>query len=99
MLVSGNTSQALLSDCTTCSDKSHAHSPVATIQKFYETKQYKKGVKSADAILKKFPEHGETISMKGLILNCMDKKEEAYELVRKGLKHNLRSHVSWHVYG
>ncbi len=68
-------------------------------QKFYETKQYKKGIKSADAILKKFPEHGETISMKGLILNCMEKKEEAYDLVRKGLKYNLQSHVSWHVYG
>jgi len=27
-------------------------------QKFYETKQYKKGLKSADSVLKKFPEHG-----------------------------------------
>lgn len=27
-------------------------------QKSYETKQYKKGLKAADAILKKFPEHG-----------------------------------------
>lgn len=39
--------------------------------------------------------------MKGLILNCMteERKEEAFELVRKGLKHNLKSHVCWHVYG
>lgn len=28
----------------------------------------------------------ETLAMKGLTLNCMDKKTEAYELVRKGLK-------------
>ena len=42
-----------------------------SIVKFYETKQYKKGVKTADGILKKFPEHGETLSMKGLVLNCM----------------------------
>lgn len=28
------------------------------IQKSYETKQYKKGLKAADSILKKFPEHG-----------------------------------------
>lgn len=28
------------------------------LQKSYETKQYKKGLKAADAILKKFPEHG-----------------------------------------
>ena len=31
-----------------------------SIVKFYETKQYKKGVKTADGILKKFPEHGGT---------------------------------------
>jgi len=69
------------------------------VVKFYETKQYKKGLKAADAILKKAPEHGETLSMKGLTLNCMERKEEAYELVRRGLKANLRSHVCWHVYG
>lgn len=27
-------------------------------QKSYETKQYKKGLKAADTILKKFPNHG-----------------------------------------
>lgn len=69
------------------------------IVKSYETKQYKKGLKAADAILKKFPDHGETLSMKGLTLNCMDRKHEAYELVRLGLKNDLKSHVCWHVYG
>lgn len=69
------------------------------IVKSYETKQYKKGLKAADAILKKFPEHGETLSMKGLTLNCMDRKSEAYDLVRRGLKNDLKSHVCWHVYG
>lgn len=28
----------------------------------------------------------ETLSMKGLTLNCMDRKSEAYDLVRLGLK-------------
>jgi len=37
--------------------------------------------------------------MKGLTLNYLDRKPEAYELVRAGLKHDLRSHVCWHVYG
>ncbi|CAN4086801.1 unnamed protein product [Withania somnifera] len=69
------------------------------IVKSYETKQYKKGLKAADTILKKFPNHGETLSMKGLTLNCMDRKLEAYELVRLGLKNDLKSHVCWHVYG
>ncbi|KAM0881849.1 hypothetical protein ACQ4PT_032687 [Festuca glaucescens] len=67
------------------------------IVKSYETKQYKKGLKAADSILKKFPDHGETLSMKGLTLNCMDRKSEAYELVRRGLKNDLKSHVCWHV--
>lgn len=31
-----------------------------SLQKSYETKQYKKGLKAADAILKKFPDHGGT---------------------------------------
>jgi len=37
--------------------------------------------------------------MKGLILNCLGRKEEAYENVRKGLTNDLKSHVCWHVYG
>uniref|UniRef100_A0A672Z2F0 N-alpha-acetyltransferase 15, NatA auxiliary subunit n=1 Tax=Sphaeramia orbicularis TaxID=375764 RepID=A0A672Z2F0_9TELE len=47
----------------------------------------------------KFAEHGETLAMKGLTLNCLGKKEEAYELVRRGLRNDLKSHVCWHVYG
>jgi len=70
-----------------------------SIVKFYETKQYKKGVKAADSILKKHPDHGETLCMKGLTLSYLDKKEEAYNLVRKGLKNDLKSHVCWHVFG
>lgn len=70
-----------------------------TVVKSYESKQYKKGIKAADQVLKKFPDHGETLSMKGLTLNCMSKKDEAYDLVRKGLKCDLKSHVCWHVYG
>ncbi|VDK28743.1 unnamed protein product [Anisakis simplex] len=37
--------------------------------------------------------------MKGLILNCMGKHEEAQESVKRGLKADLRSYVCWHVYG
>ena len=69
------------------------------IVKFYESKQYKKGLKAADQILKNFANHGETLAMKGLTLNCLDRKEEAYDYVRRGLKEDLKSHVCWHVYG
>ena len=70
------------------------------VVRHYETKQHKKGIKAADQILKKFPEHGETLAMKGLILSqSQAKKEEAYDLTRKGLRFNMRSAVCWHVLG
>lgn len=65
----------------------------------YEKKDYRRGVKTADSILKKYPNHGETQAMKGLLLNCLGRKEEAYELVKLGLKNHVQSHVCWHVYG
>ncbi|KAK3784704.1 hypothetical protein RRG08_032159 [Elysia crispata] len=71
------------------------------ILKCYEQKQYKNGLKFAKQILAnpKFSEHGETMAMKGLTLNCLGKKEEAYDFVRRGLRNDLTSHVCWHVYG
>jgi len=69
------------------------------VVKHYESKQYKKGIKAADNILRKFPNHGETLAMKGLTLNCMQKRDEAYDFVRKGLRYDMRSHVCWHVFG
>ncbi|XP_040137395.1 N-alpha-acetyltransferase 16, NatA auxiliary subunit isoform X6 [Ictidomys tridecemlineatus] len=71
------------------------------ILKCYEQKQYKNCLKFCKMILSnpKFAEHGETLAMKGLTLNCLGKKEEAYEFVRKGLRNDVKSHVCWHVYG
>uniref|UniRef100_H2Y7M2 N-alpha-acetyltransferase 15, NatA auxiliary subunit n=1 Tax=Ciona savignyi TaxID=51511 RepID=H2Y7M2_CIOSA len=70
------------------------------ILKCYEQKQYKNGLKFCQILSNpKFSDHGETLAMKGLTLNCTGKKEEAYELVKRGLKNDLKSHVCWHVYG
>jgi len=71
------------------------------ILKCYEQKQYKNGLKFSKQILSnpKFQEHGETLAMKGLTLNCLGRKEEAYDHVRRGLRNDLRSHVCWHVFG
>ncbi|KAI3602855.1 nmda receptor-regulated protein 1 [Moniliophthora roreri] len=65
----------------------------------YETRQLKKGLKTSDQILKKFPEHGETLCMKGLILTHMGKREEGIDLVKKGVRLDLTSHIVWHVFG
>ncbi|KAJ9067293.1 hypothetical protein DSO57_1000875 [Entomophthora muscae] len=70
-----------------------------SILKMYESKLFKRGLKTSDAILKKFPEHGETLTIKGLLLNHLNRKEEGYELARKGLKLNMTSSASWHIFG
>ncbi|CBY20343.1 unnamed protein product [Oikopleura dioica] len=71
------------------------------LMKCYEQKQFKNGLRHAKAILSnpKCTDHGETLSMKGLILSAMNKREEALELARKGLSKNFRSGTCWHVYG
>eukprot|EP00961_Rhodomonas_salina_P151080 2034358-Rhodomonas_salina.1 len=100
----------------------------------YEGKQYKKGLKAAESILKKFPDHGdfsrflhseprwavsffaqatclqfvllllrvnqpttpvffcagETLAMKGLTLNCVDKKKEVCVLFPLAVLHLRR---------
>ncbi|TFL04261.1 NMDA receptor-regulated protein 1a [Pterulicium gracile] len=66
---------------------------------FYESRQLKNGVKTAEKILKKHPEHGETTCMKGLLLTHLGKREEGVELVKKGLRLDLTSHICWHVFG
>jgi N-alpha-acetyltransferase 15/16, NatA auxiliary subunit len=82
----------------------------------YEARQLKKGIKTADAILKKNPDHGgmwrpyfswgatseafsETLCMKGLLLTHMGRREEGLELVKKGIRLDITSHIVWHVYG
>ncbi|KAJ7446637.1 NMDA receptor-regulated protein 1a [Mycena latifolia] len=41
----------------------------------------------------------ETTCMKGLVLTHMGRREEGIELVRKGVRLDLTSHICWHVYG
>ncbi|ATY65926.1 acetyltransferase catalytic subunit (NAT1) [Cordyceps militaris] len=65
----------------------------------YEEKQYKRGLKTADLILKKVPKHGETMAMKALILNGQGKTEEAFALGKDALTADMKSHICWHVYG
>lgn len=69
------------------------------VVKSYEQKQFRNGLRMANQILKAAAEHGETLSMKGLILNSMGRREEARDCVKRGLKADIHSHVCWHVYG
>lgn len=65
----------------------------------YEEKQYKRGLKAAEQILKKNPKHGDTMAMKALILNAQGKTDEAFALGKEALTVDMRSHICWHVYG
>jgi len=66
---------------------------------FYTLKQYKKGLKTTEQILKKNPEHGETLALKGLFLCNLGRKEEGYAEVKHGIKNNIKSYICWHVFG
>ncbi|KAF3905448.1 hypothetical protein ABW20_dc0103635 [Dactylellina cionopaga] len=37
--------------------------------------------------------------MKGLLINCQGKTEEAFIIAKEALKQDMKSHVCWHVYG
>jgi len=65
----------------------------------YEDKQYKRGLKAAEQILKKNPKHGDTMAMKALIINAQGKTEEAFALGKEALTVQVKSHICWHVYG
>lgn len=65
----------------------------------YETKKYRLGLKTADAILKKHPDHGETLCMKGLILASLGDRTAGLDLARQGVRKDLTSFISWHALG
>ncbi|KAK0554786.1 hypothetical protein OC845_000608 [Tilletia horrida] len=71
----------------------------ANLLQDYERRKYKLGLKSADTILKKFPDHGETLAMKGLMLASLNRKQEGLELAKKGLRADLGSFICWHALG
>lgn len=70
-----------------------------SVVRHYEDKQYKRGIRAADQILKKNPRHGDTMAMKALIINQQGKREDAFTLAKEALKTDMKSHVCWHVYG
>ncbi|KAI9038059.1 peptide alpha-N-acetyltransferase complex A subunit NAT1 [Aspergillus affinis] len=69
------------------------------VVRHYENKQHKKGIKTAEQILRKNPTHGDTLAMKALIISNMGQQEEAFALAKEALKNDMKSHICWHVYG
>ncbi|KAL4933887.1 peptide alpha-N-acetyltransferase complex A subunit NAT1 [Aspergillus undulatus] len=69
------------------------------VVRHYENKQYKKGIKTAEQILRKNPNHGDTLAMKALIMSNQGEQQEAFALAKEALKNDMKSHICWHVYG
>ncbi|KAL4977551.1 NMDA receptor-regulated protein 1-domain-containing protein [Aspergillus desertorum] len=69
------------------------------VVRHYENKQYKKGIKTADQVLRKNPNHGDTLAMKALIMSNQGEQQEAFALAKEALKNDMKSHICWHVYG
>lgn len=65
----------------------------------FDRSQYNKVVRIADSILSLFPEHGETLAMKGLTMYKLEKADEGVELIKKGISLNPRSAACWHCLG
>ncbi|PLW51118.1 hypothetical protein PCASD_02438 [Puccinia coronata f. sp. avenae] len=65
----------------------------------YELKQYATALQHCDTLLEKYPGHGETTAMAGLLHHSMNNKAQGYTLVKAGMKADLKSHIVWHVYG
>lgn len=64
-----------------------------SIARLYEAKQYKKAIKAADVILKKYPSNGEALAMKGLTINSMSNGQrgaEAHAMVKDALRYDMK---------
>mmetsp|Transcript_3977 Transcript_3977/g.12939 ORF Transcript_3977/g.12939 Transcript_3977/m.12939 type:complete len:881 (-) Transcript_3977:79-2721(-) len=67
--------------------------------KAFESKNYKKAVKSIDAVLKSVPGHGEALAMSGLIAHSSGQREVGLAKILEGLRADISSPVVWHVKG
>ena len=105
----GKKKPATKTESKTASTKPTTKSPLSKkyetmfqqILKLYENKNYTKGMKLCHTLLKANPTHGQTMSMKGLLTYNIDatKMDEALQLCKAGLALDMKSHVTWHVYG
>lgn len=70
-----------------------------TALKLYESKQYKKALKTIELVLKKNSDYGEGLALKGLLLYHTGKKDEGNEYIERGVKNDPTSRIVWHIRG
>ena len=59
-----------------------------------EEQQYKRALKSADAVLKVAPSHADTMAQKAFALLKLQRRDEAHDLVKQALKANMKCVVA-----
>lgn len=70
------------------------------MQKFYDAKNYKKGLKNAERLLEVHPDHPETLSLKALFLLALGEEAKALEIGKLSLlKSKMKSLFCWHTCG
>jgi peptide alpha-N-acetyltransferase len=67
--------------------------------KLYESKQYKKALKTVELVLKKNSDYGEGLGLKGLLLYHLGKKDEGNDYIERGVKNDPTSRITWHIRG
>ena len=70
---------------------------IKQVMRLIDSKKYSKALKKTEKLLLVCPEDGDSLSLKGNILNCLNKKEEALVFAKQGLMKNLKSPLSWHT--
>ena len=70
---------------------------VKQVMRLIDNKKYAKAIKKIDKVLLACPDDGDSLSLKGNILNCLGKKEEALSFAKQGVMKNLKGSLSWHI--
>jgi tetratricopeptide (TPR) repeat protein len=67
----------------------------------YDAKEWTKAMEIIDELLKAFPDHAETLAFRALILQGMQKEDEALAGMKEILKNfkNFKNYTVWHIYG
>eukprot|EP01090_Pellita_catalonica_P014628 TRINITY_DN3777_c0_g2_i1.p1 TRINITY_DN3777_c0_g2~~TRINITY_DN3777_c0_g2_i1.p1 ORF type:complete len:865 (+),score=188.51 TRINITY_DN3777_c0_g2_i1:21-2615(+) len=70
------------------------------LMKCLDMKQFNKGLKLTKNILNTHPNHGETLSMRGLFLRSQEpqSKEEVNSLLKTAISKDIKSYLCWHIY-
>lgn len=104
-----STSSSVISRYASGPARSSHPSLLTLAQKCTDSRKLKRAIRCADTILKKYPDHAgasaahdlivshnsaETLALKGLNLAYMDKKDEAFDHVKRGVKADITGFLS-----